>query len=490
MRRLGAAEPPLNGLFEVEPGRRVSGSLLLNGRNTALHLWGDENLIYPASGTIRGEVEGKKVSIVSWTIKSHGTSVSEGTASEYCHIVPHVVLLGYRDVTGDEAAVSRISFVMDDGGASLYEWGVFGSVFGRSDLVRTVLEGYDPDRDVEVGERARLSYYTGKETVFSSRTVLGVVGARHHLGFSLAGPSGVGMDNTIVTEIDFSPSIRVCEAIERMHRVAGFFGIVLGRVQNLDALAVHVDGSEKDDLLALYDTWIPRYERSAEFRVPSARDVLIHAARDSFQFEQVLACWLERDAERRSARDAFQRCWAEGGSYGPDRTVRAANMFDLLPKDTFAGEGEVPENLSSAVTEARRRFRQLPRSGDRDSVLGALGRVGRMSLKRRIRARAGVLGERMGERLPNLAFVTDAAVDLRNQYVHGSQSGKVVDEASILTVFLTDTLEFVFAGSELLEAGWGLEGWLARGDTTGHPFGQYLYSYQRNLDALRRELES
>lgn len=487
---LGAAEPPLNGLFEVEPGRRVSGSLLLNGRKTALYLWDDEGLIYPVSGTIRGEVEGKKVSIPSWTIKSHGSSASKGTVSEHCHIVPYVVLLGYRHVTGDETAVSKISFVLDDAGASLYEWGIFGSVFGQSDLVRSVLEAHDPGRDIEVGERARLSYYTGKESVFSSRTVLGVVGARHHLGLSVAGPTGVGMDNTIVTEIGFSPSIRVNEAIERMHRVVGFFEIVLGRAQNLYGLAVHVDGRERDDLLALYDMWIPSYERSSEARVPSSQDVLMHAGRDSAGFERVLAFWLEKDAERRDARDVFRRCWAEGGVYGPDRAVRAANMFDLLPEETLSGGQEIPESLACAVVEARRRFRRLPWSADRDSVLGALGRVGRMSLKRRIGARARVLTERIGERLPDLRFVTDAAVDLRNQCVHGNQSGKVVDQASVLTAFLTDTLEFVFAASELVEAGWRLEEWLAAGDTTGHPFGQYLYSYRGNLDALRRELKS
>jgi len=52
-------------------------------------------------------------------------------------------------------------------------------------------------------------------------------------------------------------------------------------------------------------------------------------------------------------------------------------------------------------------------------------------------------------------------------------------------VFLTNTLEFVFGASELVEAGWDIQRFAGRGSTMTHPYGSYLVTYKSNLEALK-----
>ena len=56
------------------------------------------------------------------------------------------------------------------------------------------------------------------------------------------------------------------------------------------------------------------------------------------------------------------------------------------------------------------------------------------------------------------------------------------------SVFFTDTLEFIFAASDLIEAGWDIEKWISRGTTMSHPFGRYRVNYEANLNHLKEEI--
>jgi len=52
-------------------------------------------------------------------------------------------------------------------------------------------------------------------------------------------------------------------------------------------------------------------------------------------------------------------------------------------------------------------------------------------------------------------------------------------------VFFVDTLEFVFAASDLVEAGWDVKAWSAKPTGTSHPFGAYRISYAMHLRKLK-----
>ena len=45
--------------------------------------------------------------------------------------------------------------------------------------------------------------------------------------------------------------------------------------------------------------------------------------------------------------------------------------------------------------------------------------------------------------------------------------------------------EFVFAASDLIEAGWDIRSWIMHGTTMTHPFGQYRATYPPALQQLK-----
>jgi hypothetical protein len=160
-------------------------------------------------------------------------------------------------------------------------------------------------------------------------------------------------------------------------------------------------------------------------------------------------------------------------------------MFDILPSSAVPPDVPLCEELKSARESCITIFKELPRSPERDSVLSALGRIGKSALKHKIRYRGKFLVDKVGDRFPNLFTVTDEAVNCRNHYVHGSEPtfdyGNEVDSV----IFFTDTLEFVFAASDLIEAGWDIRAWTEIPTSMSHPFGRYRVTYMERLRKLQ-----
>jgi hypothetical protein len=88
-------------------------------------------------------------------------------------------------------------------------------------------------------------------------------------------------------------------------------------------------------------------------------------------------------------------------------------------------------------------------------------------------------------------LVTDEAVNCRNHYVHGSKSRHDYDSNfSDLVPFFVDTLEFVFATSDLIEAGWDAKAWSENPTSMTHRFGSYRVNYCEQLTRLRSILRT
>lgn len=163
-------------------------------------------------------------------------------------------------------------------------------------------------------------------------------------------------------------------------------------------------------------------------------------------------------------------------------------MFDIMPESACHNSVELDSDLEKARNEARNVFRNLPVSPERNSVLSALGRIGKPSLKRKIRARAKLIMDIVGNKFPDLEIVVDQAVNCRNHYVHGSEPNIDYQEHIGIVDFFTDTLEFVFAASDLLDAGWDISAWIKRGSAQSHPFGRYRVNYALQLRELKKLL--
>jgi hypothetical protein len=82
-------------------------------------------------------------------------------------------------------------------------------------------------------------------------------------------------------------------------------------------------------------------------------------------------------------------------------------------------------------------------------------------------------------------LITDEAVNCRNSYVHGSDASFDYNANFDRATFFTQTLEFDFAASELVEAGWNIAAWSKTRTSMSHPFGRYCANYRDELEELR-----
>ena len=476
------------GLFSVAPDREVNGNLSLDGPNTSLYLW-DENFfnIYQSDGKIiTGILDNRtKVSLIDCLISGPGSYSRQGDTSEFCTVFPHYIVFGDQHISYTDKEISSVSFLLDDAATLFHDYNAFGFASDARSIVKQIVESENMDREIGMGDHPLVAYYTGKQEIFSSGTVFGTISASHAPGYTMGSSRGIKIDNTIYIRIKFGEAITFMDVVDRLWKVQRFFELIAGRAQNLIECIIDTGTDEKPQPLDVYFSMTPNYQRPENDFEVSSWDVLIDAVRNPNGFSNVLAAWLERENTWRDARGRFFQAFEKQRNYNINRLISAANMFDVMPKTAFPEPDKLSSDLDNAKEKAKEIFNRLPKSADRDSVLGALGRVGSLTLKRKIDSRCSRLLNRIGDRLPELLLVTDEAVNYRNHYVHGSESRIDYNKEPNIQFFLTDTLEFVFAASDLIDAGWDIVTWCETGYHVHHPFGAYMERYPCELEKLK-----
>ena len=196
------------------------------------------------------------------------------------------------------------------------------------------------------------------------------------------------------------------------------------------------------------------------------------------EFSSVLEHWLKEDDAWREPRRRFFNGFLKQ-EYSIDRLLTAANAFEVLPVGSIPPEKEPSEDLQTALDCCKKKLGELLEEPDRNSVFSAFGRVGKSSLKKKVRHRAQVITDEIEDRLPEFSYVTGEAVNCRNHYVHGTCYGIDYEKESIWG-FLLETLEFVFVVSCLIDAGWKIQARYERDGSLGnHPFDRYITNYER-----------
>ncbi len=478
-----------NGMFSVSPAQKLAGSLSLNGEDTTLHLWGDkiENIDALNGATITGILENqKKASLIDCIVtREEQFSGTDGVSHRY-RLFPHYVVIGTRHRSSSEKTIMKISFVIDDAMALFHDRYAFGTVDVPPDRVKDIAS-------MDLFEKVRfeddhpiLAYWTGKMQIFSADTTLGRISACHQPSFDMGGPHGACISNRIVVFVEFSEARSVRDTDVEIRKVLRFLHTILGRPQNLVELQIIDDGDPHPESSDLHLSMYPNHSRRSSIHEPDFRDILVDAATDREDFSHLLCGWLLKEETWRIARSRFASGWSGARNYDADRIVGAANMFDLLPDNAVPSNSTLEGCLEDAVRQSTKLFKELPTGEKRNSVLGYLGRVKKPSLKEKIRYRSQVISSRIGASIPDIDEVTDAAVDLRNIFVHGSTSSAAKkDKLQESIGFLTDTLEFVFCTSDLVESGWKIEAWHEKQKGAGHPFAVYLRSYSEDLARFR-----
>lgn len=488
-----------NGHFTFPGEKKVSGSLTLDGENSQLTVWGvPEKLAFSDADAILGVMEdSKKVSLLRCITSSASRVLSEHDSGWNYKVFPHEVVIGDRHVVYEDEVFSGVSFSISDAADIFYFAGdFFGTLFPKPDRLRELLiEEYGEGKPIpDIGKHPLLAYYTqsNKGEIVATETVLGRVSAWNQISFGIGGPEGVGIKNRIRCHIDFPSPVSVPELETRLNKILQFFDLSIGRAQDLSQIKVRFTpepnraGELPQECIVHYNMRTDHCKDSHRYGTPDFRDVLINAAREPDDFRKILINWLERgqDPDWQRARWRFFSGWRQARGYTADRLASAANMFDLLPSIEMPTQS-LPGCLGALMKHFRLVLKKCPRSQQRDRVLDALARVTAPTLRQRIEHRAEKVTNEIGHLIPGIEVVIKTAVNCRNYIVHGSANSVIRRIIDPHLPFLVDSLEFIFAASDLIDLGWDIAQWCKRQKAHRHPFDAYLAGYEDNCLSLK-----
>ncbi|WP_334066409.1 HEPN domain-containing protein [Burkholderia cepacia] len=481
-----------SGTFNAPDGQEAFGQLHLNGHKTTLHLNIKRELspfIDPI--TVTGELgDRRKVSCLECILGSTGSGYRENsTAYYYAELLPHFIAIGNQHLNPSEKSITSIKFTTQDISSTFHDFGTFGHVTNSKSAISTLKSSGNFDKDITLGEFPELFYYSGKSEVISVQTRLGDFNVSHHPTFSLGGANGKFIKNQMAVTIKFEQPITFDDCIERTMSFHRFLSLIAGRQQSIRSIFLEIDKKhdESNSQLALHWMFAPRQKKDTD-NAPHPGDIPLDAVGRPTEFSSVLRNWLDREPEWRTARVRYAGCLAKGNSYNINRLVAAANMFDILPDDATPPSSSLSPELAKAQNDCREIFKKLPPGVERDSILGALGRINKPSLTKKVLHRVSILNNEFTNQFPDLSTVAIIAIKARNFFVHGSLNGINYNDLEPLLPFLTDALEFIFASSDLIEAGWDAKAWGNKHYGTNHSFTRFRWGYLAHLTHLKETL--
>jgi hypothetical protein len=476
-------------------GKELHGEITLDGPKTSLYLHDKEPFsikkLLPEESITGILHDLTKVSLLD-CIPPGGTGhVSRGDERYFfAKVFPHYIVHGDRHITPTEKIITEVSFIMDDASTLFYDFGAFGHVTDARPFIEQLIRADGIDDQVKPGPNPQILYFTGQHEIFSVDTVIGRIFGSHNLKMnSWGGPDGVSLLNAISVTIAFKEGVWFRDAIHQAYLLLLYLGLLVGRPQNTVSLRIRVkDDSDIPVYLDVFQSMLFHPDQHHGNQEPHPGDVVLNVIRRPEEFSQVTANWIAKADEWNDARMRFFNCFKEQRNYTIERLIASANMFDILPKSAVPAEIELSKDLELARDASRNTFRSLPKSPERDSVLNILGRMGKANLKQKVRYRLKKLTDLLPDAFPDIILVCDEAVNCRNHYVHGGEAPFDYSNEFDAVILFTDTLEFVFAASDLIEAGWDIKSWMEGHIKYHHPFGRYRQGYSLYLQHLKFNL--
>lgn len=419
-------------------------------------------------------------------------------------IFPHYLVIGHKYLKPSEPKITGLSYSFS-GGSLLCEYGKsFGILHPRPTALKDLIDAEHEEltkilsdeawglvpREEPIGEHPMVAFFDGNYEIAEAPIPGATVTISNGLSYQTPTARGAGFTNRIVHAIKFDKGVTLSEAVCVLRNLHKFYELLLGCRQKYKKMELVLEGAEEAAVTPLKLHWC-RCNVGVEKpkRDVHPADVPALATTDRETFETMLSRWMGSMPEMASARlRLLSGMFSKVYSY--DRVIGAANVFDLLPSDRVPEAEELSEELKVKVATARAEFKSLPPTAIRDSVLSTLGRTGKPSLRSKITCRARLVNKAFENRFEDLEMVCYHAVLCRNHYVHGSEAGFDYEDDFQSFSFLTDTLEFVFAASDLIECGWDVATYCNRAGTASHPFHRYMLSYELSLNALRKSIEA
>ena len=451
------------GLFATPDEQEVFGNLHLKGRKTVLHLQPKRELSqFAQPAVINGQLgDLRKVSCLECIVGATGSG-HRGDAGRYHYadVFPHFVTVGERHLAPDKPHVKAIHFSTQDIPLIFYDFDAFGHVLGSKSVIESIVKESRHNRDIAFGDAPEIFYFSGKYEIIAAETPIGRFRVSHFPKFSVGSSNGKFIENSMMASLEYAQPVDFDTCIERLMSIHRFLSLVAGRKQSVDSITLELldDLTGTHSRLELHWMFAPKAPSSEDDK-PSPGDIPVNAVHRPEEFRTVLSNWLDRESKWRDARVRYVGCMGKSNSYGIDRLVAAANMFDILPSDAGPVASNLSPELAKAQKECREIFKRLTPGFERDSMLGALGRMNKSSLTKKVLHRVAIVNKALAERFPDLELVASTAVKVRNFFVHGSSDGLNYKRLESSMPFLTDALEFIFATSDLIDAGWDAVAW-------------------------------
>lgn len=483
------------GRFVIS-GKELHGEITLDGPKTSLYVHDKETFnlrkLLPDESITGILHDLTKVSLFDCLVPALPGHVSRGGDQYFfTNIFPHYILHGDCHLTPTEKTITEVSFVMDDASTLFYDFGAFDHVTDSQPFIEQLIRANGIDERVKPGPNPQILYFTGKHEIFSVDTVVGRIFGSHNPKLKpWGGPNGVGLQSVISVTTAFKEKMRFQDAMRQSYILLLYLGLLVGRPQNVANLCIGVKADDADMPVYLDVIQSMPFHRNStqEGEPPHPGDVLLDAIQKPEEFLQVTANWVARMDEWNDARTRFFSSFREQRHYTIERLVGSANMFDILPRSAVPVSIELSKELEAARDSAKDSFYTLPNTPERASVLSALGRLGKANLKQKVRHRLKMLTDLLPNVFPDIIMVCDEAVNCRNHYVHGGEAPFDYSNNFDAVIFFIDTLEFVFAVSDLIEAGWDIKSWMEGHIKYSHPFGRYRLGYSHYLKFLKFHL--
>ncbi len=421
---------------------------------------------------------------------------------------PHYIVIGETFVSSTEPAVRAVHYHFENAHC-LIGGRAFDSIRIHPDELRKILDadhlrgeeiarkhGFEQQFfQTHIGEHPELLYFNGVWEIAKCKTDIGTVSLVNRTLHNSGSAKSIGIENEVTAILEFSTLSTIPDTVFALRALHSLLELILGRRQRYLWIEL-----ELNDLMTGIDSDLEIYQRAnfywsycndqlqGQTKETHYGDILIDAERRPEEFGQVTSKWLNSSDDMGRSRERFATAFYS--PYSVNRLVGAANMFDLLPERYVPLKRDIDIATKDAVQKCRNILITLPKSSTKDVLLTALGKIGTASLSEKVLNRAGVIIASSGSRFPELQLPCRQAVACRNYYVHGREAAFDYDRNFNEFAFLTDTLEFVFAVSDLIELGWDFENSCKKKPLFSHPFGFYVISYSENLQRLKSVLQA
>lgn len=492
-----------NGIF-ISSDSRFTGHLRIADADSLVKLIGKN--FWESAETEYTDVhgmldDGRKASLLNCVLHGQTQHRLDDNAQFESAFFPNYVVVGDEFIHSDEPVIRAVRYHFENVSSLLSGHKAFRSITPDPNDMRRLLEedhkrsekiaekygwpkhAFEP----EIGEHPSLLYFSGRQEIIAFDTRVGRISLTNRVSRGLGTADGIGFDNEVTANIEFSEPKTLSAAIQALYTLHGLFELSLGYRQRYRWIELELTHCKKHDEYDLHQTcrlyWSLCNKRVEGDAKTSLSDILLAPNRRPEEFARVTAGWMDSAAIMGDPRERFATAFF--GRYGINRIVGAANMFDLLPESRAPKKKEPDASLKAAAEECRKIFAILPDSFAKQSVLSTLGRIGTASLRDKVHHRAEKILAVVGDEFPDLYMPCDHAVLARNHYVHGSQASFDYHKNFTEFAFITDTLEFVFSASDLLDLGWDLKNWMSEASSMTHAFGIYAVSYSDNMSRLK-----